>query len=336
MQVKHIILLGVIFLALLAAVLAKSFFMKPPVEITEYKHLEISFAPAGIHAVEMKNLATNALIKLERKGDDWFIPSRWDVRGDKGRIEHLMNQLKELSGEVRSTSPELLDDYGIGDNEAFSLTMFDEEGRAQETLLIGIDVPAGGGVSFLRKAGSADVYLVDKDVFSLIGVRRTRALDQGVLNVDHWVDLALARIDAPAVNALKISRCGEPAAAVDIKKEFDEEKKLNRWVAQGKQSRSDLDAEKIKGFISGINNLRGQQAVDPQGGDYGFDQPFLSVRLETDKDILEFFVGKEKEEGMGDRYLKTPSGHVYFTQRNVIDQLNIDVTQFFVDEPQED
>ena len=252
MKFKQIIFLGAIFLLLLVVLLTKKVFIKPEVETTEYAKLQVSLDSASIYAVEFKKGNSGDTVRLEREEEEWRIPTKWNIRADKQRIENLMKDIGMLQGELRSSSKKLFSDYGISPDKAFSITTFDKEGNPQDTFFVGTK-KLGTGSSFLRKGDSEDVYLVDKDIFSLLGVYGNP--EDAALKTDKWIDLSIEKLDSETIESINIvRRDGErEIVTCDLKREFDKEKNLKRWFSLGKEPIFDIDAAKIKNFLQDIN-----------------------------------------------------------------------------------
>jgi len=332
MKLKHIIFLGVIFLILLGALSAKKFFMKPEIETTEYKSLKISFNPSGIYAIRIKRAENEELLKIEKKDGEWFMPSKWNMRARKEKIDNLIKDISNLRGELRSSSKNVFSDYGISDEEAVSIVMLDKEQKPLQGFLIGLE-KAGYGSSFLRKSGSAEVYLVDKDILSLIGLYGDPK--EATVNMNNWIDLSITKFDPEKIESIKVTRKekGRKVVTVDIEKVLDAEKNLKHWVATGKKPIFDIDAKKIRDFLKSVNDINASEAVDPKGENYGFEDPFLYVALEKEKESIELVLGNATEKGGEDRYLRTSEGHVYVLRRYAVNRLNIDISKFFIDNP---
>lgn len=307
---------------------------KPPVEQEEYRSLQILLDPAEIYAIEIKQPADQqTVLRMERKGQEpWRITSHWNVKADEQKLADFLKAWAALEGELRSSSKELFADYGISEAEAYTIVMSNKEGAPLQSFLLGAKKP-GYQSSFLRRSDSADVYLVDRDLFTLLGIYG-RA-EEAKVEVNTWADLAIAGFDPETIDAVKIVRWQDQAeiVAVDIKKELDQEKDLKRWVAVGQQPVFDLDAKKVKDYLTKIIDTRATKIYDPEAEDYGFDQPLVKVSLASGEEQLEFIVGKEQGQDTGDRYLKNPQGLVFFLRRWAINNVNADISNFFIDNP---
>ncbi|MFH1867514.1 MAG: DUF4340 domain-containing protein [Candidatus Omnitrophota bacterium] len=336
MKLKQIIVLGIIFVSLLGVLFAKKIFMRPETEDAEYKKLQISFDASDIYVIEAKKGKDLPVLRIEKKEDDWFLTSHWSIRARVSRIERLFSELPEILGEQRSSSEEFFTDYAISDDKALSITLFDKEGEIKEKLFIGLKKPSEDS-SFLRRGDSKDVYLINKDIFQFFGIYGDPEKEE--LSAKWWMELIISKISddlAEDIDSLKVVRSIDEGnvAAVDIKKEVDPEKELNQWVSPGKELPFDIDAQKIKRFIKGMNNRRGREAKDPAGEGYGFGEPFAVLTFGVrEKEPMEIIVGGIADEAKGCRYMRTPEGFVYVVDNNALKNIAIDISSFFVDNP---
>jgi len=332
MKLKQIIVLGVIFIVLLGVLFAKKIFVKPEIENSEYKNLEISFDPSSIYAIEIKKAQDKDVFRMEKKGDEWTIPSQWNIKAKKKKVEDLLNELRTLQVELRSSSKELLSDYGISENEAFSISLLDKALTPQQKLLLGMKRPSAEG-SFLRKSTSNNVYLVNKDIFAMIGIYGEPK--ESTISSNDWADMAILKFDTEKIDSVKVSKsdADRQVVAVDIKKTLDPEKKLMNWISAESKPLFDLDATKIKNFLRKINDLYAAKAVAPEGENYGFDKPFIHITLGSADGPTELMVGNLVAADKTDRYLKTSRGYVYIVSQYTIKELDIDMSKFFIENP---
>ncbi|MBN3038609.1 MAG: DUF4340 domain-containing protein [Candidatus Omnitrophica bacterium] len=333
MKIKHIIFLGIILLVLLGVLFIKQTLFKPEIETVEYESLKISLQPEDIYTLELKKSRDDDILRFE-KGEDgfWRIPEKWDIRAKNDQIEKLINDISQLQGELRSSSAELLSDFGISEEKAFSISMFDKEGKPQKIFYIGSKRP-GFGASFLRKGDSSNVYLVNKDVLAWMGIYGDP--QEAKFNAEQWMDLSVTNIDVESINSLKIKRRQDEGEIIvaDVKKELDQGKDLKYWAAQPEEPIFDLDAKKIKDFLKGINDIRAAKVLEPQAQDYGFDQPYLVISLGADEKIIELKLGKQIREDSEDRYFENSQGHVFELRRYNVDKIDVDISRFFIGNP---
>jgi hypothetical protein len=334
MKRKDIIILAAILVFLLGTLLIKKVLMRPAVETTEYKSLELSISPSEMYALKASRSSGKESLRLERDDrGEWIIPAKGSIGADKTKIEALMNALAVLSGELRSRSKALFDDYGISEDKAFTLELIGRDGTLLEKLYFGSKKPGFGGL-FLRVGDSEEVYLVNRDIFPLFGIYG--ALEDGELSGERWADLSLINIDIGSVDSIKIEKPGpDGSVVVNIKREFDQEKNLKKWNALIDEPETGLDAGKIKAFLTEINTIKGMKIVDSKIEDYGLENPYMILSLAApDQDAMRFIIGNEETESSGNRYLKNHRGYIFLTRKYVIDKLDITMEKFAADPPE--
>lgn len=109
-------------------------------------------------------------MRLEKLDGRWVIPALGGAPANEGSIGRMLDSLAALRGELRSTDPGVLGDYGLQDAQAMSLALM-VGGREMARLLVG----KGDFRSvFIRQAGSPEAYaapgpgeslFVDLDIF---------------------------------------------------------------------------------------------------------------------------------------------------------------------------
>ena len=66
-------------------------------------------------------------ISFARQDTNWIVSSYYDAPGKKSDIEKIISDIKALTGEVRSSSAELLPDYDLADNQALHIELLNSD-----------------------------------------------------------------------------------------------------------------------------------------------------------------------------------------------------------------
>jgi hypothetical protein len=331
MKAKQLLSLIVVFLIIAGVFFAKKSFIKQDIELEEYKKLEIDLEPSVVSEIKIDSPKGESVNLIEKEGS-WILASKWNLRAKGYKVEELLKGLNNLSGEIRSTSKALLDDYAISEDKAYTITLSTESSQLQK-FLIGNKRPSSDS-SFLRKDDSYNVYLVNENIFSLLGVRgdgEGASLDQ-----DFWVELSLLQVEIDKVESLQIVKISEKSTLVStsIKKELDAEKNLKRWIIVGDYNPIfDIDASKIKNYLSQLAGMRAMKAVERGKEGYGLEVPFLRIFLVEDGKEKELTVGSLVSEQSKDRYVSTSEGNVYVLSGSIVQSIDIDISKFFIDNP---
>jgi hypothetical protein len=334
MKPKHIIILSLVLIILAALVFVKNIFLKPETETAEYKKLEFSVEAHEIYSFVIQKNKGQEIAEFKRTDGQWFIPSKWGAKADKNKVENLLKGLCSLEGELRSSSPELLPDYGISDDEAYSFSFYDEKGVLKERLLAGIKKP-DYGKSFIRRNNSSDVYLADNDVFFMINIYNDPK--DSVFSLQSWIDKSIIDLDPENVDSLKIEKQHEKSriTAVDIKRETDKESNLKKWVSSIEEPALKLDASKIKEYFKKLKAMKAADIVNPSEKDYGFDDAYLILTIEEKGNTLEIVAGGLTDGDEKGRYIKSPDGFVYILKEHQMKDIDIDMSRFVPDKKQD-
>ncbi len=331
MKNKHIIISGGILLVLIAALYIKKTFVSPDIETEEYHALDIKLDIPAVQEIVVAKSGEEKLRLVKSEGF-WRIPSKWNAKTDKGKAEGFLEQISVLSGELRSDSPEVLADYGIGDDKAFSVVFKGKEGVELGHFFIGTVKP-GYDSSFLRENLSNKVYVVNKDIYGLLEIYGKP--EEAAITVDNWLDRAVFNVDPEKVDTFEIKRVSgnREDVTVNIRKVPDEEKGLMKWVSGGEEPIFDIDAQKIKDYLTGLNNSRCSDILDPAGDIYGFEAPFLTITIGEGEAKAVYRVGNVADEKRKNRYMKDAGGNVFSVEGYYVDPLNIDISRFFINNP---
>jgi len=330
MKPRQIIILAAIFLLLLSAAIMKKVLVRPQLESIEYKALQISFEPSDIYKIEINR--QKDILKLERRPSDWVITTQWGIRARNGKVDDLMKTLRQLDGELRSNSSDLLADYAISDDAAYSVKLIGKDDKPVETLLVGTK-KIGPDSSFLRKEASNAVYLVNSDLLAALGIYGEPK--DMKLDPNSWIELSICKFNADSIDSVKVIKPegGFEEVLMDVKKVMDPEKKLMRWESASGKTIFDIDAAKIRSFIKGLAGVYASKAVAPEGEGYGFDKPYLAVRLGSAEGPVEMLVGSTIASDKTDRYVKS-GPYVYIVpQRLISKNLETDTSRIFIDNP---
>jgi len=333
MKTKHLIILAAIFLFLLALLASRGIFVKEDIETVEYESIDFSVRPTEVYAIEVaKGGSGQDPFRLEKRDEEWIVPAKWDGRVKKEKIFNFMDSVNALKGEVRSSNEELLADYGIGEDEAFSIAFIGEDGEVLEKLYLGLK-KAGRGSSFVRREGASIVSLADRDLYTALGIYGDPR--EAKIKAKNWLDLAFIRIDPSQIDSILMRRRIEERAAVTahLERLMDEEKGMKKWVAAEPDPVFGLDARKIRNYLRSLKGLQADDMLDPEGGPFGFEEPFAELILESGYGKDSFIVGSTQDEGSYFRYVKADEDKVYKVAVRKLGDTFADLSKFFEDNP---
>ncbi|MFH1678601.1 MAG: DUF4340 domain-containing protein [Candidatus Omnitrophota bacterium] len=356
MKPKQIIILLILLAALIAVLFIKKVLIKPEIETDEYQELGLSLDASGISAFEISKGSEGETLRIEKRAGQWLVASKWDAKANTEKVEELFNNMSSIKGELRSSLKELLSDYDISDDQAYSVAFYNDAGQLKQRLFIGAKMPLSQK-AFLRKEGAVEVYLVDKDLFALLGITsslKAMPIKMGVtstspataVNPRVWMDLPLMKFDVEKADSLKLTRLVDQRQVIsayfkkvitqeaekeeETEKEGEAEKEeANQWASAGDKPMFPIDGAKVGNFIKALSTMSGVQIVDPSK-DYGLNVPYLTVEVSGEDIWLEIILGDMEDEN-GGRYARTTDGFVYTLSNFQVEELDVDTGRFFAD-----
>jgi hypothetical protein len=168
MKPKQLLIVIVAF-----AVLAGLYFFQQsrriqPLQDLGYEKLGVAAADvAGIKSY-LSGEEDRALVLALKEGK-WRVESKHGAPAQETKVKDFLEQLEQLEGELRSSSAEVLKDYGIADDQALHLALTGRDGGILKELLWGKQGP-GYDETFVRQAGSDSVYLVRANLRGSLGI----------------------------------------------------------------------------------------------------------------------------------------------------------------------
>jgi Domain of unknown function (DUF4340) len=138
-------------------------------------------------------------VHVVKVDDKWIVKSRFDAPAQEKKVNDLLKKLKDMEGEKRSSSADVLADYEIGDVKAIHLHLLDNDGQDKKHLLLG---KQGGNwqQSFIRLNGSNDVYLARANLrsdFALYG-------EQAKPESKPWCELSLMQVQKDDIAKIEL------------------------------------------------------------------------------------------------------------------------------------
>jgi hypothetical protein len=315
MNPKQIKILLIILGIILVGIFIRSRQVPPEVKLTEETVLlapELKKAEITSIRIQKKDSADIAITK---KDNSWTVPSLWNAPADEKKVTKFMETLSALRGEERANSAEVLPDFGIRDEEAIHLVLFDDSG--EKTHLLAGTKNAGWGNLFLRKNGSNKVYIVAVELSALIGVPMNSP--EAKLDANQWANRDLFSLDPAQVQKAEIMEGGAD------------------WREIGAGLAFETDPAKFQNYVRELLLAKAETLADPQGKNYGLDNPLWQLRL-TLKDGSQktLTVGNSKEESSKDRYAKSSdTGSVFLVSGFTLDRINIDGSRLIRSNPLE-
>jgi len=243
-------------------------------------------------------------VELSRNGDGWVVSSRYGWKGKKDLIDRLLEDVKGMRGELRSSSDAVLADYQIDDKKGMHLVGLGASGAEVFHVIVGKTSMRGG--NFVRRVGSNNVYLCEASLRSPFGLwgEEMKAPDP-----KRWIELRVNETSRQDVDRIvlhdgtnetvleKVFAMAAPdttkpkPAPMSETTKADSTKKpeppkpagptldRNNWTWKPDKA-GPIDKGKADGILGTLSNLYATDVCDPKNADqYGLNPPKRSADL---------------------------------------------------------
>ncbi len=307
MSRKQILFLFLI-LAFLSTGLWARFFLdhRQGRDVTGVDEKLLAFDPGKAERILIgKGLKTQ--VEIFKEDGIWKVKELWNARADEIKVQAILSALSGIRGDLRSSDPALLKDFGITDPEAFCVKVMGGNNDLLADLKIGVKSPGHTGL-FVRLFDRPDVYAVEVGLDRMLGL--FTGLEEGDLSSGFWADLVLFKLEPERVKEITISRLKDGVTALRagvVKEEGGGPGEPGRWKLIGPQESLSADPDKVLRFIVTLNSLRAQAVADPNQK-HGLDHPVWQLGVKESEG------GKEKETVLF-AGAKDSKEYVYFVKR---------------------
>lgn len=319
MKEKHLKIFAGVFVFLLIV----HFITKPRhagVNIDEFvQSIVIGVAEKDVHSIEIYKLLTGeerAQMMFVREDEDtWRIPTKFNTRAQKSKMDRLLKDVIEMTGKVRSSDPKHFDTYEINDEQGIHVILKDAAEKPLANLIIG-KKGEDSGSGFVRIADREKVYAVDKNILSSLSIYGTiDTLRQ--FNQKSFIDLQAVDQAEEELNLIGMVVNRREMIVKKIEKEVEvadtdsttTTKTETEWVLMRGERELALDQDEVDKFVRDVTRIRASEAVDRIGGgfsdmskssQYGFSRPdHVLVFRRPDQAQENVIFGKAYEEDKG-------------------------------------
>ena len=234
-----------------------------------------------------------------KKDGQWVITSYFNAPARQTEVDKLLDDVKKLQGEIRSTNEGLFSDYDISDDQALHLEFLGPDSSVLANILVGKGVPEASSSSFLRKAGSDTVYMADQNFLSRFAVWNADPAKK--LTEKRWAELKMADFDKAKVNQIALKDNKKEYAfekQEEMVKGDDDTTQTTKTVwKQTKPSKNPLDEKKIEDILTRISNLRGSDIVSTTvDKEHGLLSPKYSASVvDSDGQAFTYYFGAQAD-----------------------------------------
>ncbi len=226
-------------------------------------------------------------LSFAKQDGKWLVSSYFDAPAKVSDIETLLDDVKKLQGEVRSTKPDLFPDYDIADDVALRMEFMGPDSTDMAYLLIGKGVPQASKASFARKNGSDTVYMANANFLSRFAVWNAEPSKK--MPGKRWAELKMIDIDKDKVGSFEI-KAKKQDYSFDKKEEISQdtlEATKFVWQQVKPPSGDKLKEDQITGILGRLTNLRANDIVgDEILPEYRLSKPDYIVTITSDNGLV--------------------------------------------------
>lgn len=298
-------------------------------QIAAPKEQFVRIMPKGMRAADIQKVEVyrgeekKDAIVLERKGDGWVVASKFNSKGNEQSITDFLNDIKTLTGEVRTRKASLHADFDITPAKALHVSLYGKDGKLYQDLLLG---KKGDRYNegFVRLARGNEVYLASKNLLSSLGI-----YNEGDQPDDKkWLDLKIIDEDKEKLAKVVLDMPGKQVVLEKKEKKKEEEKKTEEeespeepkpeekkeyeWVLVSPETGLKVKDAAITSLISSICTFSGDDVEDPaKASEYGLDPAAYTATITLDDSSAKtLLIGKKIDENKQYAKLKD-EGTVY-------------------------
>lgn len=263
---------------------------------------------ADIHKIEVyRGEEKKDAVVLERKDAGWIVASKFNSKGNDTTITQLLDDIKTLTGEVRTRKASLHEDFDITPAKAVHISLYDKNGKLYRDVLLG---KRGDGYNegFVRLARGDEVYLAGKNLLSNLGIFS----ETDEPDAKKWLDLKIIEEDKEKLAKVVLDMPGKQVVLAKQEKKKEEESETEageetpeelkpdetkeyEWVLTSPETGFKVKDAAITSLISSVSSFSGDDVADPAKSDeYGFDPATYTATITLDDNSAKTLLIGEK------------------------------------------
>ena len=261
---------------------------------------------------------SNKKLELRKTKDGWEVRVRQEqhdfwapAKGKK--VEKLIKDLSDFTGELRSSSKKYLGDFGLAQGQGLEIVL-KRDGREITRIVVGKKGPSWG-TSFVKRDDSSRVFLVSRDLLGDFDIWANEI--KGPIEIRPWIDLVVI-----PNTSIDVEECRFESESVKwgLSRQKDDKKvRKDRWALTlngKKQLISQDDAKKI------LNQFFPLYAKDvlPKEWLKALDERTRFVyKIRNGEEHSVFIHGCQEKEDYC--MLKNETGYVFKVDRSILSRL---------------
>ncbi|MEP9409818.1 MAG: DUF4340 domain-containing protein [Candidatus Brocadia sp.] len=235
--------------------------------VVGYQPVSNDFSPKNVRKIELyKGNDKKDSVILQKDLDDWKVESSFMVPADHDKVQKLIGAFENIEGKIRAAGKEFFDNFHLSDDNALHL-VFTAENSTLHVLIgkRGEDYAS----TFIRLSDKDDILLVDKDLYSEMGM-----WGGNVPESDNWIEKRFLNLDKELIQEIAYHRNGKDFLFTREEKKSEDkgesgddknkdEKKEYEWKLTSWDKIFEADESKIQDIVSAASSLWIEKAVDP-------------------------------------------------------------------------
>jgi len=318
MKEKQLKIFAGVFLGLLIV-----YFISKPrhtgVDLDEFvQTIVIGVAKEDVKEIEVYKQTTEeepVRMVFINQDEQWHVATKFNAKAQKDRMDKIIDEALEMTGNVRSSDIKHHEDFQITDELGLHLILKDEAQKPLANLIIGKraeDYNSG----FVRFTGREKVYSVDKNLLSTLNIYG--AIDTlSRFKDDFFIDLQAVEKEKDDLDKVTVVSGNKKLEIQKVDKEVEvmnadstmSTKIEQEWVLVRGSRQVDLDQKEVDKFFQDAGKIRAQEVVDRLGNTfadmnkvskYGVRRPsqYISFKVAADQtDNVIFGKAYEKDKG---------------------------------------
>jgi len=333
-----------IFAGIFVGLLIIYFITKPRqtgVNIDEFvQTIVIGVAKEDVKEIEVYKQTTEeepVRLVFVNQEDQWRVSSKFHAKAQKDRLDKILDEILEMTGNIRSTEIKHHEEFQITDELGVHVILKDEAQKPLANLIIGKraeDYNQG----FVRFTGREKVYSVDKNLLSTFNINGDiDTLSQ--FKSSYFVDLQAVEKDQADLEKVTVVSGSKKMIIQKVEKEVEVTNPdstistniVHEWVLVRGKRQVDLDQNEVNNFFSDAGKIRAQEVVDRIGNSfadmnkvnsYGVRRPSRYISFQVADDQIDNVIfGKVYEKDKGNFMYIQYEGLMYKCAKSNIDKI---------------
>jgi hypothetical protein len=219
-------------------------------------------------------------VVFARQDTGWIVSSHFDAPAKNSEVWKLISDIKALTGEVRSSSPELLADYDLTDSLALNIILLGSDSSPMAHMMVGKGLTGAGRSSFIRKNGDNTVYKANENFLSRFSMWDSKPYTKIPLN--RVMDLKMANIAVDSMKSLQLVAKGKNYLFERQQQSAGDSTTPPQYAWQQKEPAKgkSLEDRDIAGIASRLCSLSGSDLLRSDNpAAFGLDKPQYQANI---------------------------------------------------------